>query len=100
MEVDVAVYGDRMEVAAGGQSVTAVPAVPYVGRRVLVGSFEPAVACLRQGLREIGATGALKLKPILTIRAMEMNEGRLSEVESRCLYEVGLMAGARRVEVR
>ena len=100
MEVRAAVYADRMKVASGGKIATMRPVVPYVGRRILVGSFEPAVKCLRQGLEEIGAVGGFRRKPALRIQAMEMNEGGLSEVEARCLREVGLAAGARSVEVR
>lgn len=100
MEIRVKVFADRMEVAAGCKSATVRPSVPYVGKRIIVGSFEPAVICLRQALDEIGALGALKRKPALEIQAMEMNEGGLSEVEERCLQEVGLSAGARAVEVR
>lgn len=99
MEVRVEVFADRMEVAAGGKSATVRPSVPYAGKRIIVGSFEPAVNCLQQALDEIGASGALKRKPALQIHAMEMNEGGLSEVEERCLREVGLAAGARSVEV-
>jgi hypothetical protein len=100
MEVRVEVFSDRMEVAAGGKSATVRPSVPYAGQRILVGSFQPAVDCLRQALEAIGASGALKRKPALQIQAMEMNEGGLSEVEEQCLREVGLTVGARSVEVR
>jgi len=100
MKVRVEVFADRMEVASGGKSATVHPSAPYVGRRILVGSFDPAVECLRQALGEIGALGALKRKPALKIKAMEMNEGGLSQVEARCLREVGLTAGARNVDVR
>jgi hypothetical protein len=100
MEVRVEVFADRMEVASGGQSATVRPSVPYAGQRILIGSFQPAVDCLRQALDEIGACGTFKRKPALQIQAMEMNEGGLSEVEERCLREVGLTVGARSVEVR
>lgn len=100
MEVRVEVFADRMEVASGGRSATVRPSVPYAGQRILVGSFQPAVDCLRQALEEIGASGTFKRKPALRIQAMEMNEGGLSEVEERCLREVGLTVGARSVEVR
>jgi len=100
MEVRVEVFADRMQVTSGGKSATVRPAVPYVGKRILVGSLEPAVNCLRQALNEVGASGVLKRKPALRIQAMEMNEGGLSEVEERCLREVGLAVGARNVEVR
>jgi len=99
MEVRVDVYGNRMELVTDGRTVTVSPSVPYVGRRVLVGSFEPAVDCLERGLAEIGAAGRLARKPALVMQAMEMNAGGLSEVESRCLQEVALAAGARSVKV-
>ncbi|MDN3517511.1 hypothetical protein QWY84_07820 [Aquisalimonas lutea] len=85
MEVHVEVFTDRMEVSGGGKSPAILPAVPYPGKRILVGAFEPAVNCSRQALDEIGATGALKRMPAVQIHAMEMNEGGLSEVKERCL---------------
>ena len=100
MQLTVNVFADRMEVSGQGKSTTARPSVPYSGRRILVGSFEPAFDCLRGALQELGVSGALKRKPALVLQAMEMNEGGLSEVEARCLREVGLAAGARSVEVR
>ena len=100
MEVCVEVFADRMKVSAGGKSATVRPSVPYAGRRILVGNFQPAVDCLRQALEKLGASGWLKRKPALRMQAMEMNAGGLSEVEERCLREVGLTAGARSVEVR
>ena len=49
MEVWVEVFSDRMEVAADGKSATVRPSVPYVGQRILVGSFQSAMDCtLRQ----------------------------------------------------
>ncbi len=97
--VHVNIFSDRMEVSTGGRSATVYPTVPYVGRRVLIGSFQPAVDCLREALKQIGVLGIFK-KPILRLEAMEMNEGGLSEVEKRCLREVGLTVGARSVEVQ
>jgi rod shape-determining protein MreB and related proteins len=99
MEVLVSIFADRMEVSSGRKSATVRPSVPYAGRRILVGTFQPAVDCLQQGLREVGASGVLKKKPALRIQAMEMNEGGLSEVEERCLQELGLTVGARSVEI-
>ena len=99
MEVRVEVFADRMEVTFGEKSTTVRLSVPYVGQRILVGSFEPTVNCLQQALDEIGASGVLKRKPEWQIQAMEMNEGGLSKVEERCLREVGLPVGVRSVEV-
>jgi len=100
MEVYVKIFANHMEVEAGMQKVTVTPPQPYAGRRILIGTFQPAIDCLQKALRELGVLGPLKKKPTLVIQSMEMNEGGLSEVEQQCLQEVGLAAGARKVEVR
>lgn len=99
VKVEVRVFGDRMELLAGGRLHSAMPATAYRGRRLLIGSFEPAVTCLRVGLVEIGAVRRLKPRPKLVMQAMEMNDGGLSEVEERVLLEVGTAAGGRPVSV-
>jgi rod shape-determining protein MreB and related proteins len=66
----------------------------------LVGSFLPAVECLKAGLSKVGATGFLKGKPKLLILPQAMTEGGLSEIEERCLLEVALSAGAGKAEIR
>ena len=81
------------------QQVTAYPTQAYTTTRLLVGTCLPAVECLKDGLTQIGATGFFKAKPKLQIEAKEMAEGGLSEVEQRCLQELGLAAGALKVEL-
>ncbi|GAB2902420.1 hypothetical protein GCM10027180_35900 [Microbulbifer echini] len=80
------------------QNVVVKPIQPYTTTRLLVGTFLLAVECLKGGLKEIGATGLFKPKPILHLEAKEMSEGGLSEVEQRCLGEMAYAAGARKVE--
>jgi hypothetical protein len=99
MTVNVKIYSDRMEASTDGQVATTRPERPYAGRRILVGTMVPAEDCLKRALKELGVLGALKPKPRLSIQAMEMNEGGLSEVEQKVLMEIGLAAGARDVEV-
>jgi hypothetical protein len=99
MEVKVDIYKNKMVLIHGGKNITVQPSQPYTTTRLLVGTFLPAVDCLKGGLKQIGATGIFKSKPILYIQAQEMTEGGLSEVEQRCLNELGFAAGARKVEV-
>ena len=87
-----------MILSQGANIATVHPSQPYTTTRLLVGTFEPAVFCLKEGLKKIGATGFLKKSPRLLISPQEMCEGGLSEVETRCLTEMGLAAGARKVE--
>jgi hypothetical protein len=98
MDIKVEIYKSKMVLVHGGQNITVHPAQPYTTTRLLVGTFLPAVDCLKDGLKKIGATGLFKSKPILHIQACEMAEGGLSEVEQRCLIEMGFAAGARKVE--
>lgn len=100
MAINVKIYSDRMEVSTDGQVTTMRPEQPYVGQRILVGTMAPAEDCLKGALKELGVLGALKPKPRLTIQAVEMNEGGLSEVEQKVLMEVGYAAGARDVEIQ
>ncbi len=59
----------------------------------------PAVECMKEGLAKVGTKGLFKRKPKLLIYPRAMTEGGLSEVEERCLLEVGHAAGAGKVEV-
>ncbi len=100
MEVKVEFYINRIVLSAKGNTVTTYPDEPFTTKRLLVGSFMPAVNCLKKGLKEIGATGFFKLtRPTLNIYSIEMSDGGLSEVEERCLLEVGRTARAGKVKV-
>jgi len=100
MEVKVRIFADSMVLTADSGTITIHPRRPYKTTRLLVGTFEPAVECLKQGLKDIGATGLVKSRPRLRIQAEEMADGGLSEIEERCLRELGHAAGASSVEVR
>lgn len=100
MEVKVNIYKNRMVLNAKGKSITITPEAPFTTQRLLVGTFMPALDCLTKGLKEIGALSYFRLKgPVLNIYAREMSEGGLSEVEERCLQELGISAKASKVNV-
>lgn len=99
MDVKVEIYKDKMELIHGDINITVHPLESYTTSRLLVGTFLPAVDCLRQGLKQIGASGLLKPKPAVYIQACDKAEGGLSEVEEKCLIEVALAAGARKAEL-
>ncbi|TGD70143.1 hypothetical protein E4634_21245 [Mangrovimicrobium sediminis] len=98
MNITLKIFRDKMILMHESRIVTALPKEPYSTTRLLVGTFEPAVACLKEGLSSIGAVGIFKKSPRIFISPQEMCEGGLSEVERRCLTELGLAAGARAVE--
>lgn len=100
MEVTVKIFENRMVLTANGNTVNVEPSKPFTSTRLLVGTFMPAVECLKEGLSKVGATGFLKEKPKLLILPQAMTEGGLSEIEERCLLEVGLSAGAGKAEIR
>ncbi|WP_369288600.1 hypothetical protein [Pseudomonas zhanjiangensis] len=100
MEVTVKIFENKMLLTAKENTVTIEAIKPFTTTRLLIGTFMPAVECLKEGLQKIGATGLLKRKPHLIILPQSMTEGGLSEIEERCLMEVGLSAGASKVEVR
>ncbi|MCQ4265566.1 hypothetical protein NAU80_22300, partial [Pseudomonas stutzeri] len=100
MEVTVEILKNRMVLTVNGKTITVEPTTPFTTTRLLVGTFMPAVECLKEGLSKVGATGIFKGKPKLLILPMAMAENGLSEVEERCLLEVGHSAGAGKVEVR
>lgn len=99
MEVKAEIFENRIVLTAKGSTVTVQPKVPFTTTRLLVGTFVPAVECMKEGLTNVGATGIFKMKPKLLIYPRAMTEGGLSEVEERCLLEVGYAAGAGKVEV-
>ena len=100
MEVTVESLKNRMALTANGKTITVESIKPFTTTRLLVGTFMPAVECLKEGLSKVGATGIFKGKPNLLILPGGMAEGGLSEIEERCLLEVGRSAGAGKVEVR
>ncbi len=95
MEVKADIFENKIVLTAKGNTVTVLPKKPFTTTRLLVGTFMPAVDCMKEGLSQIGALGLLKL----IIQPRVMTEGGLSEVEERCLLEVGHSAGAGKVEV-
>jgi len=76
-------------------------ATPFSTQRLLVGNFASAEACLTKAINAVSKQ--LKKRQFLAPRVLmhprEMVEGGLSEVEERVLRELGLSAGARRVEI-
>ncbi len=99
MVVDIEIYRDRMIFTVDGIQKTISSETPFSTTRLLVGTFHQAVDCLKKGLNELGVIGILKPKPTLNIVARELCDGGLSEVEKRCLLEVGHAAGAKSVNV-
>lgn len=100
MEIKAEIFENLIVLANGTRSISVTPSEPFTTTRLLVGTFMPAVDCMKDGLQQIGATGFLKRKPKLVIFPKALTEGGLSEVEERCLLEVGYSAGAGSVEVR
>ena len=99
MIIKVDIYKDKMVLKTEGKSITVKPEEQYYSSRLLVGTFQPAVNCLKKGLEEIGSSGFFSPKPTLTICAKEMADGGLSEIEERCFQELGHTVGAKKVEV-
>lgn len=99
MEVKAEIFENRIVLTANENTVTVLPAEPFTTTRMLVGTFMPAVDCMKDGLSKVGATGLFKKKPLLLIYPRIMTEGGLSEIEERSLLEVGHSAGAGKVEV-
>ena len=99
MEVKAEIFENRIVLTAEGNTVTVQSTKPFTTTRLLVGTFMPAVECMKEGLSKVGATGFLKMKPKLLLYPMAMTEGGLSEIEERCLLEVGYSAGASKVKV-
>lgn len=99
MKIEVRVFTDRMELVGPSRIYVSKPEAPYRGGRILIGYFKPAEDCLRSGLRKVGALGWFKPKPHLIVRAMELNEGGLSEIEEKVLLELAYAAGARKASV-
>ena len=100
MEVTVKIFENRMVISANGNTVNVEPTKPFTTTRLLIGTFLPAVDCLKEGLSKVGATGFFKGKPGLLILPQAKIEGGLSEIEERCLLEVGFSAGAGKAEIR
>jgi hypothetical protein len=84
-----------------GKTVEVVSKPPFTTTRLLVGEFEQAATVLKKAIAQV-YSGENKLflpSPIVIIQPMAMSEGGLSPVEERCLQELALSAGARKVIV-
>lgn len=99
MDVKAEIFENKIVLTAEGNTVTVFPEHPFTTTRMLVGTFMPAVECMKKGLKKVGAIGLFKSKPKLVIHPKIMTEGGLCEVEERCLLEVGYSAGASKVEL-
>jgi hypothetical protein len=100
MEVEAQIYTDHMVIAFNGNTRTFTPEKPYSSARLLVGNFDSAESCLKRALQEMHVFRRFSLrKPKLVMRPKEKIDGGLSQVEIRLFQELGLRAGARRVEV-
>ncbi len=100
MDVKAEIFENMMVLTTDKKRISVTPEEPFTTARLLVGTFMPAVNCMKDGLQQVGATGLLKRKPNLIIFPMAFAEGGLSEIEERCLLEVGYSAGAGEVEVQ
>jgi len=100
LEVEAQIYADHMVLTFNGETRTFAPEKPYSSARLLVGDFDSAFSCLKRALQEMRAFKLFGFgKPKLVMHPKEKIEGGLSEVEKRILEELGIRAGARRVEV-
>jgi rod shape-determining protein MreB and related proteins len=71
---------------------------PFTSARLLVGEFQIAEGLLRRAFKEM-TRGIFAVSPQVLIQPLEMIEGGLSEVETRCLRELALGAGASKAVV-
>ncbi len=98
--VVVEIFENRMSFRCGESTVTVEAQAPFSTRRLLVGTFSPAVECMRDGLQRSLSHGFLVLNPEVQIIPKSMVDGGLSEIEQRCLLEVAYSAGASKAEIR
>lgn len=52
MEVTVEILKNRMVLTVNGKTITVEPTTPFTTTRLLVGTFMPAVECLKEGLSD------------------------------------------------
>ena len=72
---------------------------PFSNQRLLVANFSAATQALKTALAELKSRGWLSLPASLLIQPMERFDGGLSEIEERCLLELGFGTGMRRVKL-
>ena len=55
---------------------TLIPESSYSTSRLLIGNFQAAETCLKNGLKDIGAMSFLKVsKPAIKLHPMELSDG-------------------------
>lgn len=73
------------------------PDIPFSTARLLIGSYAPAVKCLKNAIKSSGVTSWYMARPAILIQPMEMNEGGLSEIEDHFFRKCVFGAGAFKV---
>ncbi|WP_341503685.1 hypothetical protein [Gallaecimonas sp. GXIMD4217] len=95
MQIMLKIYRDKMVLSGDGRTITVEPQSPYSSQRLLVGNFDAAAGCLKEGADKLGALGLFKRGPSWTIQPMELVEGGLSQIEERILQELALAVGGK-----
>jgi len=80
-----------------GRELSALAKTPFTTRRLLVGDFVAAEACLRDLLRQLYGRSFGFAPPFGVVHPIEMIEDGLAPVEYRLLQELGEGAGCRSV---
>lgn len=74
-----------------------IPDQPFTTRRLLVGEFIPAEACLRRAIREISGFRLFQPSAIMILHPVDMMDGGASSVEKKVFLDLAFGAGARDV---
>lgn len=101
-KVYLRVFKDRMSMVnllLRGRTCDAVPPEPFTTQRLLIGRFDAAERCLRDGLARVVRGGWLRPRPHVLVQPMAMTEGGLSQIEQRAFTELAYGAGAGRAVV-
>ena len=104
MIVEIEVFKNRFVMKYGGEAKTLIPEKPFSTNRILIGDFIAAENCLVAGAKEMRIRRFPPflsfMRPVVHFFPKELNEGGLSPVEKRTLYELGFRIRAKEVVIQ
>jgi hypothetical protein len=98
MHIKLEIFENRMVLTDDeGGSIEVYSQEPFSTDRILVGNFDAASECLKNGVSKLGVSGLFMRKPEWSIYPKTLVSKELSQVEDRIFRELVVSVGARAV---
>jgi rod shape-determining protein MreB and related proteins len=99
MHIKLEIFKNRMVLTDDvGNTASVTSSKPFSTERMLVGNFDAASECLKNGAEKINALGYFKRNPTWSIYPKELVSETISQVEDRIFRELTVSVGAKAVK--